>query len=60
MSDYLGWRLRNPAFPDRPITLAMLLSHRSSLIDGDDLYIIPLGETLRGRLADIVQLFSRD
>ena len=22
VSDYLGWRLRNPAFPDRPITLA--------------------------------------
>ena len=21
VSDYLGWRLRNPAFPDRPITL---------------------------------------
>jgi len=52
VSDYLGWRLRNPAFPDRPITLAMLLSHRSSLLDGEDLYIIPLGVTLRERLAD--------
>lgn len=37
VSDYLGWRLRNPAFPDRAITLAMLLSHRSSLLDGEDL-----------------------
>ncbi len=52
VSDYLGWRLRNTAFPDRPITLAMLLSHRSSLIDGGELYLIPLGVTLRERLAD--------
>ena len=28
VSDYLGWPLRNPAFPDRPITLRLLLSHR--------------------------------
>ena len=36
VSDYLGWRLRNPAFPDRPITLRLLLSHRSSLRDDVD------------------------
>ncbi len=52
VSDYLGYKLRNPAFPDQPITLAMLLSHRSSLIDGGELYLIPLGVTLRDRLAD--------
>ena len=52
VSDYLGWRLRNPAFPDQPITLRLLLSHRSSLIDGADLYIIPLGTGLRERLSD--------
>jgi CubicO group peptidase (beta-lactamase class C family) len=52
VSDYLGWKLRNPAFPDKPITLAMLLSHRSSLLDGPDLYIIPLGTTLRQQLSD--------
>ncbi|WP_421850657.1 serine hydrolase domain-containing protein [Novosphingobium sp.] len=51
VSEYLGWRLRHPAFPDRPITLRQLLSHRSGLTDGAD-YIIPLGETLRQRLAD--------
>ena len=51
VSDYLGWRLRNPTFPDRPITLRLLLSHQSSLIDGAD-YIVPLGETLRQRLSD--------
>lgn len=52
VSDYLGYPVRNPAFPDTPITLAMLLSHRSSLLDGPDLYIIPLGHTIRETLAD--------
>ncbi len=52
VSVYLGWHLRNHAFPDKAITLRLLLSHQSSLIDGPDLYIIPLGETLRVRLAD--------
>lgn len=51
VSDYLGWPLRNPAFPDVPITLRLLLSHRSSLTD-DAGYVIPLGESLRARLAD--------
>jgi CubicO group peptidase (beta-lactamase class C family) len=51
VSDYLGWRLRNPAFPHRPITLRLLLSHRSSLRDGVD-YAIPLGTTLEQALAD--------
>jgi CubicO group peptidase (beta-lactamase class C family) len=52
LSDYLGWRLRNPHFPNKPITLAMVLSHRSGIIDGGELYIVPLGVTLRERLAD--------
>jgi CubicO group peptidase (beta-lactamase class C family) len=51
VSDYLGWRLRNPAFPERPVTLRLLLSHRSSLRDDVD-YAIPLGTTLEGALAD--------
>jgi CubicO group peptidase (beta-lactamase class C family) len=50
VSDDLGWSLRNPAFPDRPITLRLLLSHRSSLRDGVD-YAIPLGTTLQSVLA---------
>jgi CubicO group peptidase (beta-lactamase class C family) len=52
VSDYLGWSLRNPAFPDRPITLRLLLSHQSSLVDGGERYIIPLGVTLRERMAE--------
>jgi CubicO group peptidase (beta-lactamase class C family) len=51
VSDYLGWRLRNPAFPDAAITLRLLLSHRSSLRDDAD-YLIPLGDTVRARLAN--------
>lgn len=51
VSALLGWRLRNPAFPDRPITLRLLLSHRSSLTDGVD-YVLPLDADLRTVLAD--------
>ncbi|HEX6374227.1 MAG TPA: serine hydrolase domain-containing protein [Allosphingosinicella sp.] len=50
VSGRLGWRLRNPAFPDRPITLRLLLSHRSSLRDGID-YALPLGTTMQQAVA---------
>ncbi|MGZ5183021.1 MAG: serine hydrolase domain-containing protein, partial [Ramlibacter sp.] len=33
IGSYLGYRLRNPHFPDRPLTLRMLLTHTSSLRD---------------------------
>jgi len=46
VSDLLGYRLRNPAFPDVPITLRLLLSHRSSLTDGVD-YVLPLDADIR-------------
>src|SRR5690606_20893972 len=32
--DLIGFPVRNPAFPDRPITLRMLLNHTSSITDG--------------------------
>jgi CubicO group peptidase (beta-lactamase class C family) len=51
VSDYLGWRLRNPAFPDAPITLRLLLSHRSSLTDGID-YALPVDTTIERAVAD--------
>lgn len=34
VSTYLGWTLRNPKFPETPITLRQLLSHQSSIRDG--------------------------
>src|SRR5688500_12023486 len=52
VSRYLDFPLRNPAFLDRPITLRMLLSHTASLRDGDDLYVIPLGTSLKEQLAN--------
>src|SRR5690606_29716795 len=41
--DLLGFPLRNPAFPDVPITLRMLLSHRSGLTDASGYWQTPLG-----------------
>jgi CubicO group peptidase (beta-lactamase class C family) len=45
VSSYLGWPLRNPHFPDAPITLRMLLTHTSSLRD-DGGYTWPAGTAL--------------
>ena len=52
VSTYLGWTLRHPRFPDTPITLRLLLSHRSSLTDAAGYYATPLGQPLRGILDD--------
>ena len=51
VSRYLGWQLRNPAFPERAINLRMLLSHTGSVRDHDDQYAIALGDTVRGTMA---------
>jgi CubicO group peptidase (beta-lactamase class C family) len=59
VSRWLGWQLRNPAFPDVPITLRMLLSHTSGLQDAGEAYVIPLGSTVRGAVSD-VQVYDRD
>ncbi len=47
VSKRLGWILRNPAFPDTPITLRMLLSHTSSLTDNAGYWNVALGEDIR-------------
>lgn len=52
VSRWLGWSLRNPAWPETPITLRMLLSHTSSLDDAGEAYLVPLGATLEATIAD--------
>ncbi|PZN96317.1 MAG: serine hydrolase [Alphaproteobacteria bacterium] len=49
VSRWLGWRLRNPAFPDAPVTLRQLLSHTSGIDDAAG-YRLPLGKMLRDEL----------
>ena len=56
VSRQLGWTLRNPAFPDRPITLRQLLSHTSSVRDFQDQYAIPLGGSVQATMAAPHQL----
>ena len=46
VSDYVGFRLRNPAWPEIPITVKMLMSHTSSIREGGGkpgTYNIPYG-----------------
>jgi len=52
VSTYLGWTLRHPRFPATPITLRLLLSHRSSLTDAAGYYATPLGHPVKGILDD--------
>jgi len=49
VSDYLGWSLRNPDFPDEAITLVHLLSHQSGLRDGIN-YALPMDALLEEEL----------
>lgn len=44
-SQHLGFALRNPLYPESPITPRMLLSHTSGIRDGDN-YMGVVGETL--------------
>lgn len=52
VSKQLGWTLRNPEFPERAITLRMLLSHTSSLTDGAGYWNVPLGSRTRMLIDD--------
>ena len=45
VSDLLGWTLRNPAYPDVPISIGAVASHSAGLDDGPG-YLVPAGETL--------------
>lgn len=49
VSGYLGFELRNPAYPETPITVKMLLSHTSSIREGGGKpgsYNIPYGHPI--------------
>ncbi|RPE79970.1 serine hydrolase domain-containing protein [Vulcaniibacterium tengchongense] len=52
LSPLLGWRLRHPAYPDAPVTLRLLLSHRAGLTDAAGYHAVPLDGELREILAD--------
>lgn len=49
VSDYLGYALRNPNFPEEAITTRMLLGHTSSLRDAG-FYYPPLGHSVQDLL----------
>lgn len=50
VSRYLGWRLRNPAHPDVPISIRQMLRHESSLSDAAG-YTGVLGQRQRDRIS---------
>lgn len=45
-SNYLGFKLRNPNFPDTPITVEMLAAHTSSLRD-ESSYTLPPNRSIK-------------
>lgn len=51
VSDFLGWRFRNPNFPDRPISVRQLLAHTSSVRDPEAYWVDAPGK-LRDLFAD--------
>jgi len=51
VSAWLGWPLRHPQYRDVPITLRLLLSHRSSITDAAG-YVIPYDAALKDKLDD--------
>ncbi|MBO9716733.1 MAG: beta-lactamase family protein [Pseudoxanthomonas sp.] len=52
VSKTLGYAVRNPAFPDTPITLRLLLSHTSSLTDGAGYWQVPFDGHFKDVLDD--------
>ncbi|WP_372016626.1 serine hydrolase domain-containing protein [Pseudoxanthomonas sp. 10H] len=52
VSETLGYTVRNPAFPDTPVTLRLLLSHTSGLTDGAGYWQVPFDGHFKDVLAD--------
>ena len=57
VSRYLGFSLRNPHFPERPITVQHLLTHRASLRDEAG-YSFPAGTALKDFLTPGARLYG--
>ncbi len=53
ISDLLGTAVRNPAYPDVPITLRQIMTHTAGLRDSG-----PYTLALRGRVASLAELFA--
>jgi len=58
VSALLGWPLRHPQFPTVPITLRLLLSHRSGLSDGGERYFFDGATTLQDVLSPQGRLYQ--
>lgn len=52
IDSYLGASVRHPKFPDTPLTLRMLLSHRSGITDGIEYYLLPLDAEIVDSMKD--------
>lgn len=57
ISLYLGWQLRNPAYPQIPITARQLLSHTSSLRDPAAYWVAAPG-SFQDTFADAADIFA--
>jgi len=55
IGDYLGYRVRNPHWPDVPLTLRQLMTHTSSLTDGGSYARIVTGELPAWRLSEVLK-----
>ncbi len=51
ISEYLGWTLRHPLWPDQPITVVQVASHQAGLSDVGG-YAVPMDTTVQRFVAD--------
>lgn len=58
MGGYLGYAMRNPAFPEAPVTLRMILTHTSSLTDEAGYYAFDENVHLRDVFAKSAAMWS--
>lgn len=62
-SQYLGFELKNPNYPDTPITVKMIMSHTSSIREGGDnsgTYNIPYGHNISEFFTEGAEYYNPD